>query len=276
LQSILAGGILHFHVNNPTNALMRVALFVTCLIDLMRPSAGFAAVKLLQQAGCEVVVPEQQTCCGQPAYNNGDQENVRTIARQVINTLEEFDHVVIPSGSCGGMLIHHYPTLFDDKSQWQHRARQLAERCHELTQFLVDVVGVTDFSAQYEGTVAYHDSCSARRELGVLQQPRILLENVAGLTQVALDEAEACCGFGGTFSIKFPEVSTAIVDRKVADIEQTGADTIVAGDMGCLMNIAGRISRQGKPIKAFHIAEVLAGMTGQPMFEIEPNQKTNK
>jgi len=255
---------------------MRVALFVTCLIDLMRPSAGFASVKLLQQAGCEVVVPDQQTCCGQPAYNNGDRENARSIACQVINTLEEFDHVVIPSGSCGGMLIHHYPTLFNDEPQWQLRARQLAERCYELTQFLVDVAGVTDFGAQYGGAVAYHDSCSARRELGVLQQPRTLLENVTGLTRVELDEAETCCGFGGTFSVKFPEVSTAIVDRKVADIEKAGADTIVAGDMGCLMNIAGRQSRQGKPVKAFHIAELLAGMTEYPMFEIGTEKKTGK
>lgn len=255
---------------------MRVALFVTCLIDLMRPNAGFATVKLLQQAGCEVIVPEKQTCCGQPAYNNGDQENARAIARQVISMLEPYDHVVIPSGSCGGMLIHHYPTLFDEEPRWQQKAQQLAEHCYELTQFLVDVVGVTDFNAQYEGRVVYHDSCSARRELGVLQQPRTLLANVRGFTQVELDEAESCCGFGGTFSVKFPEVSTAIVDRKVADIEQTGADTIVAGDMGCLMNIAGRISRQGKPIKAFHIAEVLAGMTGEPMFEIEAGQKSDK
>jgi L-lactate dehydrogenase complex protein LldE len=255
---------------------MRVALFVTCLVDLMRPSAGFAAVKLLQQAGCEVVVPQTQTCCGQPAYNNGDQDNARAIARQVIRALESFDHVVIPSGSCGGMLIHHYPTLFDDELQWQKRAQQLAEHCHELTQFLVDVVGVTDFKARYDGKVAYHDSCSARRELGVLQQPRALLGQVEGLTHVELEDSEQCCGFGGTFSIKFPEVSTAIVDRKVADIVQTGADTIVAGDMGCLMNIAGRLSRQGKPVKAFHIAELLAGMTKQPMFEAEADEETGK
>lgn len=255
---------------------MRVALFVTCLIDLLRPTAGFAVVKLLQEAGCEVVVPEQQTCCGQPAYNNGDQENARAIARQVISTLEQYDHVVIPSGSCGGMLIHHYPMLFDDEPQWQQKAQQLAEHCYELTQFFVDVVGVTDFNAQYAGKVAYHDSCSARRELGILQQPRTLLNQVEGLIQVELNDTEQCCGFGGTFSVKFPEISTAIVDRKVADIEQAGADTIVAGDMGCLMNIAGRLSRQGKPVKAFHIAELLAGMTGQPMFEIEANRKTGK
>jgi len=255
---------------------MRVALFVTCLIDLMRPSAGFATVKLLQKAGCEVVVPEQQTCCGQPAYNNGDQDNARAIARQVINALGEFDHIVIPSGSCGGMLIQHYPELFNDDPHWQRMAERLAQRSYELTQFLVDVAGVTNFTARYEGKVAYHDSCSARRELGILQQPRILLDNVEGITRVELKDGEQCCGFGGTFSIKFPEVSTAIVDRKITDIEQSGADTIVAGDMGCLMNIAGRLSRQGKPVKVFHIAEVLAGMTDEPMFEIEADRKTGK
>ena len=245
---------------------MRVALFVTCLIDLMRPSAGFAAVSLLEQAGCEVVVPPQQTCCGQPAYNNGDTDSARDIARQVIDYLEGYDHVVIPSGSCAGMLVHHYPQLFTDEPAWQQRAAGLAERCHELTQFLVDVVGVTDFNAQYDGTVAYHDSCSARRELNVFEQPRSLLDHVNGLTRMELANGEECCGFGGTFSVKFPEVSTAIVDNKVTDIEQTGADTVVAGDMGCLMNIAGRLSRQHKPVKAFHIAEVLAGMTEQSLF----------
>ncbi len=254
---------------------MRVALFVTCLIDLMRPNAGFAAVRLLQQAGCEVVVPEQQTCCGQPAYNNGDADSARDIARQVISFLESFTHVVIPSGSCAGMLIHHYPGLFDSDPQWRQKAEQLAGRCYELTQFLVDVVGVTNFDAQYEGKVAYHDSCSARRELNVYEQPRVLLDKVAGLTRNELEDGEQCCGFGGTFSIKFPEVSTAIVDTKIEDICQTGADTIIAGDMGCLLNIAGRLSRQQKPVKAFHIAEVLAGMTEQALFSppIVPDDK---
>lgn len=245
---------------------MRVALFVTCLIDLLRPSAGFAAVRLLEQAGCEVVVPEQQTCCGQPAYNNGDQDNARAIARQVIDFLEDYEQVVVPSGSCGGMLIHHYPELFADDPLWLSRAQRLAESCHELTQFLVDVMGVTDFGASYTGKVTYHDSCSSRRELGVLSQPRELLGKVKGLELVELEKGEECCGFGGTFSLKFGEVSTKIVDNKVADIDQTGAGTVLAGDMGCLLNIAGRLSRQGKAVKAFHIAEVLAGMTDEAIF----------
>lgn len=245
---------------------MRVALFVTCLIDLMRPNAGFAAVRLLQQTGCEVVVPEQQTCCGQPAYNNGDADSARAIARQVIGYLEGFSHVVIPSGSCAGMMVHHYPQLFNDDVIWRQKAEDLAGRCYELTQFLVDVVGVTSFDAQYPGKVTYHDSCSARREMQVYEQPRLLLDKVAGLTRVETGDSEQCCGFGGTFSVKFPDISTAIVDKKSESVFQTGADTLVAGDLGCLLNIAGRLSRQHKPVKAFHIAEILAGMAGQPLF----------
>ncbi len=248
---------------------MRVALFVTCLIDLMRPNAGFAALHLLQQAGCEVVVPEQQTCCGQPAYNNGDADSARAIARQVIEYLEGFSHVVIPSGSCAGMLVHHYPRLFEDDPTWRQRAEHLAGRCHELCQFLVDIVGVTDFNAHYSGKVAYHDSCSARREMHVYEQPRVLLARVAGLTQVEPGDSEQCCGFGGTFSIKFEDISTAIVDKKVENICQTGADTLVAGDLGCLLNIGGRLSRQRKSVKAFHIAELLAGMTEQAVFPVD-------
>lgn len=248
---------------------MRVALFVTCLIDLMRPNAGFAAVSLLQKAGCEVVVPEQQTCCGQPAYNNGDPDSARAIARQVIDYLEDFSHVVIPSGSCAGMLVHHYPRLFDDDPSWRQKAEHLAERCYELTQFLVDVVGVTSFDAQYTGKVTYHDSCSARREMHVYEQPRVLLDKVEGLTLVEPEDSEQCCGFGGTFSVKFPDISTAIVDKKTVSISETGADTLVAGDLGCLLNIAGRLSRQKKTFKAFHIAELLAGMTDNPLFPVD-------
>lgn len=248
---------------------MRVALFVTCLVDLMRPRVGFATVQLLQQAGCEVVVPEQQTCCGQPAYNNGDADNARAIARQVIEYLDDFSHVVIPSGSCAGMLVHHYPRLFDDEPAWRTRALQLAERCYELTQFLVDVLGVTQFDARYPGQVSYHDSCSAQREMGVYRQPRLLLDKVHGLTRLEPEGGEQCCGFGGTFSVKFGDISTAMVDAKVEHICQTGADTLVAGDLGCLLNIAGRLSRQGKSVRAFHIAELLAGMTEQPLFGLD-------
>ncbi|TNF34432.1 MAG: (Fe-S)-binding protein [Gammaproteobacteria bacterium] len=248
---------------------MRVALFVTCLIDLIRPSAGFATIKLLEHAGCTVVVPPQQTCCGQPAYNNGDVESARTMARQVITYLEGFEHVIIPSGSCGGMLIKHYPRLLDHDPAWHSRARNLAGRCYELTQFLVDVLGVTQFNMAYAGRVAYHDSCSSSRELHIRQQPRTLLNNVAGLELCELEDCDHCCGFGGTFSVKFSDISTAIVDSKVSTIINSDADTITAGDLGCLLNIAGRLSRQGHKIKAFHIAELLAGMTEQPIFKVD-------
>lgn len=247
---------------------MRVALFVTCLIDLMRPSAGFASLRLLQRAGCEVIVPAQQTCCGQPAYNNGDQESARAIARQVIDYLDGFSHVVIPSGSCAGMLVRHYPSLFDREPAWRRRAEQLAGRCHELTRFLVEVTDTRDFQTDYTGRVVYHDACSARREMQVYTQPRDLLDRVTGLTRVEASDNEQCCGFGGTFSVKFGDISTAILDKKVEAISNTGADTLVAGDLGCLLNIAGRLSRQGIPIRAFHIAELLAGMTDRPLFPV--------
>jgi len=245
---------------------MRVALFVTCLIDLLRPSAGFASLRLLQQAGCHVVVPEQQTCCGQPAYNNGDEATARAIARQVIDYLEGFSHVVIPSGSCAGMLVQHYPRLFDTEAAWRQRAEDLAGRCHELSRFLVEVLKVNNFATNYAGKVAYHDACSARREMQVYAQPRLLLDQVIGLSRVELDDSEHCCGFGGTFSVKFGDISAAIVDKKVEAIRRSGADTLVAGDLGCLLNIAGRLSRQQQPIRAFHLAELLAGITDQPLF----------
>jgi len=248
---------------------MRVALFVTCLIDLLRPSAGFASLRLLQQAGCEVVVPEQQTCCGQPAYNNGDEATARAIARQVIDYLEGFSHVVIPSGSCAGMLVQHYPRLFEAEPAWRQRAEDLAGRCHELSRFLVEVLKVNNFAANYTGKVAYHDACSARREMQVYAQPRLLLDQVAGLSRVELDDSEHCCGFGGTFSVKFGDISAAIVDKKVEAIRRSGADTLVAGDLGCILNIAGRLSRQQQPVRAFHLAELLAGITDQPLFPVD-------
>ena len=248
---------------------MRIALFVTCLIDLMRPNAAFASLRLLRQAGCDVVIPEQQTCCGQPAYNNGDAESARAIACQVIEYLEGFSHVVVPSGSCAGMLVRHYPRLFNEQPLWRQKAEDLAARCYELTQFLVDVAKVTQFDAHYSGTVAYHDACSARREMNVYEQPRLLLDQVSGLQRIDPANGEQCCGFGGTFSVKFGDISTAIVDKKASDISATGADTLVSGDLGCLLNIAGRLSRQGIAIKTFHIAELLAGMTGQGLFSVD-------
>jgi L-lactate dehydrogenase complex protein LldE len=238
----------------------RVALFVTCLVDLFRPSVGFAAVKLLEDAGCTVEVPALQVCCGQPAYNSGDRATTRQIAAQVIDAFEGFDAVVAPSGSCAGMLSHHYPGLFDDDPAMQTRAENLARRSHELIAFLVDVLGVTKVAARYDGAATYHDSCSGLRELGVKQQPRTLLRSVQGLTVREMQTPEVCCGFGGTFCVKYPEISNAMVGEKTADIAASGADTLLAGDLGCLMNMAGKLQREGRAVRVRHVAEVLAGM----------------
>jgi L-lactate dehydrogenase complex protein LldE len=238
----------------------RVALFVTCLVDLFRPSVGFAAVKLLEDAGCVVEVPPMQVCCGQPAYNSGDRATTREIAAQVIDAFEGFDAVVAPSGSCAGMLSHHYPGLFDDDPAMKARAENLARRSHELIAFLVDVLGVTEVAVRYDGSVTYHDSCSGLRELGVKQQPRTLLRSVQGLTVREMQTPEVCCGFGGTFCVKYPEISNAMVGEKTADIAASGADTLLAGDLGCLMNMAGKLQREGRAVKVRHVAEVLAGM----------------
>lgn len=240
----------------------RVGLFVTCLVDLFRPTVGFAAVKLLQQAGCTVEVPATQVCCGQPSYNSGDKADTKAIARQVLDAFEGFDHVVAPSGSCAGMIRAHYPELFADEPAQMARAHHLAKRTHELVSFLVDVLGVKDVQATYDGTVTYHDSCSGLRELGVKAQPRALLGTVAGLKLKELPGAEACCGFGGTFCVKYPEISNRMVGDKAVDVAGTGADTLLAGDLGCLLNMAGKFTRDGVAVEVRHVAEVLADMTG--------------
>jgi len=242
----------------------RVGLFVTCLVDLFRPSVGFAAVKLLEAAGCTVAVPRAQTCCGQPAYNSGDRADTRAIARGVIDAFEGFDYVVAPSGSCAGMIREHYPALFEDEPATAHRAHGLARRTYELVSFLHDVRGMTKVDARYDGTVTYHDSCSGLRELDVKRQPRELLASVDGLSLVELPGAETCCGFGGTFCVKYPDISNRMVDDKAKDIEATGAGTLLAGDMGCLLNMAGKLKRREATVRVRHVAEVLAGMTDTP------------
>jgi L-lactate dehydrogenase complex protein LldE len=241
-----------------------VALFVTCLVDLFRPSVGFAAVKLLEDAGCRVEVPPTQTCCGQPAYNSGDRADAAAIARQVIAAFEPYDYVVAPSGSCGGMLKVHYPELFADDPAWKARATALADQTHELVSFLVDVRGVKRVDAQFDGSVTYHDSCSGLRELGIRDQPRRLLKTVSGLKFRELPEADICCGFGGTFCVKYPDISNAIVEKKTAAVAASGATTLLAGDLGCLMNMAGKLKREGSAVETRHVAEVLAGMTDGP------------
>jgi L-lactate dehydrogenase complex protein LldE len=241
-----------------------VGLFVTCLADLFRPSVGFAAIKLLEAAGCVVEAPEAQTCCGQPGYNSGDTESARALARRTIEIFEGYDHVVAPSGSCAGMLKEHYPHLFSDEPEMARRAETLAGRTHELTSFLVDVLGVKAVSAQFEGQVTYHDSCSGLRELGIKEQPRELLGSVEGLELVEMEDSEVCCGFGGTFCIKYPEISDHMVTDKVTRAGESGAGMVLAGDLGCLLNIAGKLKRQGSPVQVRHVAEVLAGMVDEP------------
>ena len=243
---------------------VRVGLFVTCLVDLFRPTVGFAAVKLLEEAGCTVEVPRAQTCCGQPAYNSGDRADTRAIAARVMAAFEPYDYVVAPSGSCAGMIREHYPALFDDDPALQERARALAARTYELVSFLTDVRGLSRVAAGFEGTITYHESCSRLRELGVQQQPRKLLATVEGLRLTELPGAEICCGFGGTFCIKYPAISDKIVSEKTADIAATGAGTLLAGDLGCLLNMAGKLRREGRPIAVRHVAEVLAGMADGP------------
>jgi len=240
----------------------RVGLFVTCLVDLFRPTVGFAAVKLLEDAGCTVEVPATQVCCGQPSYNSGDTPDTKAIARNVIQAFDGFDYVVAPSGSCAGMIREHYAELFQDEPDTLPRAHHLAKRTFELVSFLVDVLGVKNVPVRYDGTVTYHDSCSGLRELGVKTQPRALLAGVQGLALKELPGAETCCGFGGTFCVKYPEISNRMVGDKARDVAKTGADTLLAGDLGCLMNMAGKFTRDGVDVKVRHVAEVLAGMTG--------------
>jgi len=242
----------------------RVGLFVTCLVDLFRPSIGFAAVKLLTDAGCEVDVPTGQTCCGQPAYNSGDKFTAQQLARQTIAAFETHDYVVAPSGSCAGMLKLHYPELLKDDPAWKARAAAFGAKVHELISFLVNVRGVSAVDAELKARATYHDSCSGLRELGVREQPRKLLRSVRGLELVELTDADVCCGFGGTFSVKYPDISNAIVERKAEHVATTGADLLLAGDLGCLMNMAGKLSRQGRKIAVRHVAEVLAGELGDP------------
>ena len=241
-----------------------VGLFITCLVDLFRPSVGFAALKLLEEAGCVVEVPDAQTCCGQPAYNSGDRADAIAIAKNVIAAFEPYDHVVAPSGSCAGMIRKHYPELLAGDASWRPRAEAVAARTWELVSFLTDVLGRTEVAAAYAGTVTYHDSCSGLRELGIRAQPRMLLKSMAGLQLKELPEADVCCGFGGTFCVKYPDISNAIVEKKTAQIAAAGADTLLAGDLGCLMNMAGKLKREGWPVESRHVAEVLAGMTEEP------------
>jgi L-lactate dehydrogenase complex protein LldE len=237
----------------------RVGLFVTCLVDLFRPSVGFAAVKLLEDAGCKVEVPDVQTCCGQPAFNSGDRADAAALARNVIAAFRGFDFVVAPSGSCGGMIVKHYPELFEPGTRDHDEALSLAARTHELVSFLTRVMKVEKVEASFPARATYHDSCSGLRELGIKAEPRKLLASVQGVSLREMTDAEVCCGFGGTFCVKYPGISDKMLEKKIGHIHATGADTLIAGDLGCLMNMAGKLKREGSPVKVRHVAEVLAG-----------------
>ncbi|MCP5364323.1 MAG: (Fe-S)-binding protein [Hyphomicrobiales bacterium] len=239
-----------------------VGLFVTCLVDLMRPAVGFAAVKLLEEAGCEVVVPAGQTCCGQPAFNSGDMADAKAVARTVIDAFANVDYVVIPSGSCAGTIKTHYLELFADEPALTPRVQSLVDKTFELMTFLHDILNIKRIIGSFPKTVTYHDSCSGLRELGIKDQPRALLSGIDGLTIKEMATSETCCGFGGLFCVKYPDISAKMVDAKVDDILETGAETLLGGDMGCLMNMSGRLQRRGAKVNVRHVAEVLAGTTG--------------
>lgn len=241
-----------------------VGLFVTCLIDLFRPAVGFAAIKLLEDGGARVEVPLTQTCCGQPAFNLGDREDAKVIARQVVDHFESFDYIVAPSGSCAGMLKLHYPALLADDPAYAERARAVAEKSYELINFLVEVLHIDGVDASYAARVTYHDSCASLRETGSARPARKLLASIRGIDLVELPDSEACCGFGGTFAVKYSDISSAIAEAKLRNVAATDASCVVSCDLGCLMQIAGKLSRDGKKIQARHIAELLANMIEAP------------
>lgn len=245
---------------------------VTCLVDLLRPAVGFAAVRLLEAAGCRVEVPPVQTCCGQPAYNGGDAGNASALARRTIAAFEPFDYLVAPSGSCAAMVRVHYPKLLADDPAWEPRARALAARSSELLSFLQDQLGIPLPEVHCPEVATYHDSCTGLRELGIRDQPRALLAQVRGLELRELEETESCCGFGGTFCVKYPEVSQRLVDDKCRAVEASDAALVLGGDLGCLLNIAGRLHRRGSRLRCRHAAEVLAGLLEAPAIG-EPERR---
>ena len=240
---------------------MRVGLFVTCLVDLMRPSIGFAAIRLLEAGGAEVFVPPTQTCCGQPGYNSGDRAGATALAAKVIAEFEGCDYLVAPSGSCSGMIRTHYADLFRDDPAMLARSAALGAKTRELSDFLVSVLKLEQVPGRHQGNVTYHDCCAGLREMGVKQQPRALLEKMPGVKLTEMNDCETCCGFGGTFSIKFGDISARMADNKCRNIADSGADTVVLGDLGCVLNIEGRMRRRGdNTTRVLHIAEIAAGV----------------
>jgi L-lactate dehydrogenase complex protein LldE len=243
---------------------LKVALFVTCVADLVAPAAALATARLLRRLGCDVVFPEAQTCCGQPAWNSGYAREAASAGRAMLDAFEGADYVVSPSGSCVGMIRHSYPHLFAGDPALAARAERLADRTFELSQFVVNVLKVTDVGATFSARATFHPSCHGARLLGVRDEPLKLLAAVRGLTLVPLTRSEDCCGFGGTFAVKLSSISAAMVDEKAERIEATGATHLVSTDLGCLLNIAGRLERRGTKVRALHLAEVLTEGTGEP------------
>jgi L-lactate dehydrogenase complex protein LldE len=245
-------------IRNPQSA-MRVGLFVTCLVDQLWSSVGTSTVEVLTRIGCRVEFDNRQTCCGQPAFNTGYRDEARRVAQRFIELCEdsEAESFVSPSGSCTAM-VHHYPALFPDDDKWRARAEAVVARTFELSSFLVRVLRIEDVGARFRGRVTWHDACHGLRELGVHSEPRRLISNVRETEFVELENADACCGFGGTFSVKYPEISTAILDQKIEAINRAGVDAVVAGDASCLMQIGGRLSRTGSKVRPMHLAELLA------------------
>jgi L-lactate dehydrogenase complex protein LldE len=238
----------------------RVQLFATCLIDTLSPEVGECVVDVLERAGVEIVVPEGQTCCGQPAFNGGFWTEARVMARHTIEVFGDSDlPVVVPSGSCAYMICHHYPELFENEPRWRARAEKLGRRTYEFTQYLVDKLGMTDLGARWDGKLTYHSSCHLARGLHVHDQPVALLKQVQGAEVVPLKQEEECCGFGGLFSVKYPDISSGMLQNKLDNIEATGAGWVVGCDLSCLLNINGGLHRRNSPVKGVHIAEILAG-----------------
>lgn len=238
---------------------MKVSLFAQCLVDAFYPEVAESVVRVLTRLGMSITVPVDQTCCGQMAYNSGYTREAAVAAKRFIRIFENAEAIVVPSGSCANMVVNHYPDLFSDEASWQNRAGQVGARTFELSQFLVDVLGVLDVGARYHGSLTYHDSCHLLRGLGIKEQPRKLIRNVKGLTFIEMKDSDRCCGFGGTFSFKYPEISTAMLNDKIRNISDSDAGGVVGCDAGCLMNMEGMIKRKGLPIKTIHMAQLLTG-----------------
>jgi len=238
---------------------MKVSLFVTCLVDQLWTSVGVSSVEVLRRVGCEVEFDKRQTCCAQPAFNTGYLDEARPIARRFIEIFEssKADVIVSPSGSCTAM-VHHYTQLFAGDPEWLPRAQAIAAKTYELSSFLVRVLKVEDVGASWQGRLTWHDACHGLRDLNLKTEPRKLIQNVRGAEFVELEHADACCGFGGTFSVKYPEISVAILDQKIDAIERAGVHAVVSGDASCLMQIGGRLSRKGSKVKVMHLAELLS------------------